>query len=148
MEHDASLQASRKKPPPGKAIVVALLGLHGIFLIIIGLIAFFGGFVGVYDVSHGHTTPGALVVVLGAALAWIFLLGGIISLLCAQGLLTWQRWALWLTIGLEITNLIVGFCALKLQLFAPWTVIVSMSIAGGILLYVLMAIGTRMLPNR
>ena len=59
MENDASLQASRKKPPPGKAIVVALLGLHGLFLIIIGLIAFFGGFVGVYDVSHGHTTPGA-----------------------------------------------------------------------------------------
>src|SRR5881296_2239750 len=113
MEHDASLQASRKKnPPPGKAIVVALLGLHGIFLIIIGLIAFFGGFVGVYDVSNGHTTPGAIVAVLGAALAWIFLLGGIISLLCAQGLLTWQRWALWLTIALEVTNLFVGGCAL------------------------------------
>ena len=60
MEHDASLQASRKKPPPGKAIVVALLGLHGLFLIIIGLIAFFGGFVGAYDVSHGHATPGLL----------------------------------------------------------------------------------------
>jgi hypothetical protein len=99
MGHDASLQASRKNPPPGKAIVVALLGLHGLFLIIIGLIAFFGGFVGVYDVSHGHTTPGAMVAVLGAALAWMFLLGGIISLLCAQGLLTWQRWALWLTIA-------------------------------------------------
>ena len=148
MEHDASLQASRKKPPPGKAIVVALLGLQGLFLIIIGLIAFFGGFVGVYDVSHGHTTPGALVAVLGVALAWIFLLSGIVSFLCAQGLLTWQRWALWLTIGLELTNLIVGFCALKLQLFAPWIVIVSMSIAGGILLYVLIAIGTRALSKR
>jgi hypothetical protein len=148
MEHDASLQASRKKPPPGKAIVVALLGLHGLFLIIIGLIAFFGGFVGVYDVSHGHTTPSALVAVLGAALAWIFLLGGIVSFLCAQGLLTWQRWALWLTIGLELTNLIVGFCELKLQLFAPWTVIVSMSVAGGILLYVLIAIGSRALSKR
>jgi hypothetical protein len=76
MEHDASLQASRKKPPPGKAIVVALLELQGLFLIIIGLIAFFGGFVGVYDVTHGHTTPGALVAVLGVALAWIFLLPG------------------------------------------------------------------------
>jgi len=125
-----------------------LLGLQGLFLIIIGLIAFFGGFVGVYGVSHGHTTPGALVAVLGAALAWMFLLGGIVSFLCAQGLLTWQRWALWLTIGLELTNLIVGFCALKLQLFAPWTSIVSMSIAGGILLYILIAIGTRALSKR
>ena len=147
MENDASLQASRKKPPPGKAIVVALLGLHGLFLIIIGLIAFFGGFVGVYDVSHGHTTPGALVAVLGAALAWIFLLGGIISLLCAQGLLTWQRWALWLTIGLEITNLIVGFCALKLRLFAPWLIALSMIVAAGILLYVLIVIRTRPLSD-
>ena len=58
MENDASLQALRKKPPPGKAIVVALLGLHGLFLIIIGLIAFFGGFVGVYNVSNGHATFG------------------------------------------------------------------------------------------
>jgi len=147
MENDSLLPASRKKPPPGKAIVVALLGLHGIFLIIIGLIAFFGGFVGVYDVSHGHTTPGAMVAVLGAALAWIFLLGGIISLLCAQGLLTWQRWALWLTIGLEITNLIVGFCALKLRLFAPWLIALSMIVAGGILLYVLIVIGIRMLSD-
>ncbi len=148
MENDASLQASRKNPPPGKVIVVALLALHGLFLIIIGLIAFFGGFVGVYEVSHGHATPGLLVAVLGASLAWIFLLGGIVSFLCAQGLLTWQRWALWLTIGLEITNLIVGGCALKLRLFAPWTIIVSMSIAGGILLYVLIVIGTRALSKR
>jgi len=46
MENDSLLPASRKKPPPGKAIVVALLGLHGLLLIIIGLIAFFGGSLG------------------------------------------------------------------------------------------------------
>ena len=148
MEHDALLQASRKKPPSGKVIVVTLLGIQGLFLIIIGLIAFFGGFVGAYDVSHGHATPGAIVAVAGAFLAWIFLLGGIVSFLGAQGLLTWQRWALWLTIGLEFTNLMVGFCALKLRLFTPWIIIVSMSIAGGILLYVLIAIGTRALSKR
>ena len=88
MNNDTSLQASRKKPLPGRVIVVALLGIHGLFLIIIGLIAFFGGFIGVYDVSNGHATPGAMVAVLGAFLAWIFLLGGIVSFLCAQGLWT------------------------------------------------------------
>jgi hypothetical protein len=124
-----------------------LLGIHGIFLIIIGLIAFFGGFVGVYDVSHGHATPGAIGAILGAFLAWMFLLGGIVSLLCAQGLLTWQRWALWLTIGLEITNLMVGGCALMLWPFALWIVALSKSVAGSILLYVLVAIGIRMLSN-
>ena len=65
-----------KSPHQGRQSSSALLGLQGLFLIIIGLIAFFGGFVGVYDVSHGHTTPGAIVAVLGAFLAWIFLLGG------------------------------------------------------------------------
>src|SRR5690349_485879 len=112
---DASLQASRKKPPPGIVIVVALLAIHGLFLIIVGLIAFFGGFVGVYDVTNGHATPAASVAVLGAFLAWIFLLGGIVSFLCAQGLLTRQRWAFWLTIALEVTNLIVGGCMLLLR---------------------------------
>jgi uncharacterized membrane protein (DUF485 family) len=147
MENDASFQASRKKPPPGRVIVVALLAIHGLFLIITGLIAFFGGFVGVYDVSNGHATPGAIVAVLGAFLAWIFLLGGFVSFLCAQGLLTWQRWAFWLTIALEITNLIVGACALMLRLFAPWPIALSMGVAGGILLSVLIVMGSRMLSH-
>ncbi len=147
MDTDASLQASRKKPPPGKVIVVALLAIQGLFLIVIGLIAFFAGFVGVYDVSNGHATPGALVAVLGAFLAWIFLLGGIVSFLCAQGWLTWQRWAFWLTIALEVTNLMVGGCALLLRLFAPWPIALSMSVAGGILLSVLIVIGPRTLSH-
>ena len=147
MDNVASLQASRKKPPPGKMIVVALLGIQGIFLIIIGLIAFFRGFVGVYDVSNGHATPGAIVAVLGVFLAWIFLLGGIVSLLCAQGLWTWQRWAFWLTIALEVINLIVGGCMLMLRLFAPCPIAISMGIAGGILLSVLIGIRTRPLSH-
>jgi hypothetical protein len=147
MDTEASLQASRKKPPPGKVIVVALLTIHGLVLIIIGLIAFFAGFVGVYDVSHGQATPGALVAVLGAFLAWIFLVGGVVSFLCAQGLLTWQRWAFWLTLALEVTNLMVGGCVLLLRLFAPWPMAVSMGVAGGILLYVLIVIGPRTLSH-
>jgi hypothetical protein len=148
MDHDASVQASRKNRPPGKVIVVTLLALQGIFLIIIGLIAFFGGFVGAYEVSNGHATPGAKVAVLGAFLAWIFLLGGIVSFLCALGLSTWKRWAFWLTIALEISNLIVGSYALTLRLFTPWPIALSMSVAGGILLYVLIVIGPRTLSHR
>ena len=52
MDTDASFPASRKKPSPGKVILVALLAIQGLFLIVIGLIAFFAGFVGVYDVSN------------------------------------------------------------------------------------------------
>src|SRR6266567_4339108 len=147
MDNDSLLQASRKKPSPGKVIVVALLGIQGIFLIIIGLIAFFGGFIGVYNVSNGHATPGAIIAVLGAVLAWIFLLGGIVAFLCAQGLLTWQRWAFWLTIALEVINLIVGGCMLMLRLFAPCPIAISMGIAGGILLSVLIVIGPRTLSH-
>ena len=147
MENDTLLEASRKKLPPGKVVVVALLGIHGLFLIIIGLIAFFGGFVGIYDVSNGHTTPGAIVAVLGAFLAWIFLLGGIVSFLCARGLWTRQRWAFWSTIALEVANVIVGGCALMLRLFSPWPIALSMSIAGGILLSVLIAMGSRALSR-
>jgi len=146
MDNDASLQASRKKPS-GKVIVAALLGIQGLFLIIIGLIAFFGGFVGIYDVSHGRATPGATVAVLGVFLAWIFLLGGIVSFLCAQGLWTWQRWAFWLTIALEVTNLIVGGIALMLRLFAPWPIALSMSVEGAVLLSVLIVIGPRALSH-
>ena len=147
MDKDASLQALRKKRRTGKAIVVALLVLHGLFLIIIGLIAFFAGFVGVYNVSNGHATPGAIVSVLGAFVAWIFLLGGGVSFLCAVGLWTWQRWAFWLTIALEVINLIAGGCALLLRLFIPWPIALHMSVAGGILLYVLIVIGPRIFSD-
>jgi hypothetical protein len=88
-----------------------------------------------------------MIAVLGAFVAWIFLLGGIVSLLCAQGLVTWQHWAMWLTIALEVINLMVGGCMLMLQLFAPWPIAVSMSVAGGILLYVLIVIGPRALSH-
>ena len=90
MDKKKLIPASRKKPS-GKEVVVALLAIHGLFLIIIGLMAFFGGFIGAYEVSHGHTTLGAEIAVLGGFLAWILLLEGIVSFLCALGLSTWQR---------------------------------------------------------
>ena len=148
MENDASLQALRKKRQTAKVIIVALLAIHGLFLIIIGLITFFAGFVGVYNVSNGHATPEAIVAVLGAFVAWIFLLGGIVSFLCAVGLWTWQRWAFWLTIALEVINLIAGGCALLLRLFSPWPIALHMSVAGGILLSVLIVIGPGTLSDR
>jgi hypothetical protein len=147
MDNNELMPASRVKPS-GKEAVVALLAIHGLFLIIIGLLAFFGGFIGAYEVSHGHTTSRAEIAVLGGFLAWLLLLGGIVSLLCALGLWTHQRWAFWLTIALEVSNLILGGCALKLQLFGPWLIALSMVLAGGILLYVLIVIGPRMFPHR
>ncbi|TMF47994.1 MAG: hypothetical protein E6I32_08510 [Chloroflexi bacterium] len=71
------------------------------------------------------------------------LLGGIVSFLCAQGLLACQRWAFWLTIALEVINLLGGWGALALRLFTPWPIALSMGVAGGILLYVLIVIGPR-----
>ena len=140
MEKETALQASRKKRPAGQAVVVALLAIHGIVLIVFGLIAFFGGFVGAFQVSNGQATPGAMVAAAGVLFAWIFLLGGIVSFLCAQGLWTRQRWAFWSTIALEATNVIVGGCALLLRLFTPLPIAVHMVVAGGILLYVLIVI--------
>jgi hypothetical protein len=145
MHTDTSKEASRKKL--GVALVV-LLGIHGLFLIILGLIAFFGGFIGAYEVSHGHTTPGAMVAVAGAFVAWLFLLGGIVSLLCALGLWTRQRWAFWLTIALEVTNLILAGCIVKWQFFAPWPILLSMGFAGIILLSVVIGIDPRMLSDK
>ena len=143
MENDTKVQPSRKKPVSATNIVAVLLVAHGLFLIIIGLIAFFGGFVGAYDVSHGHVTPGATAAIVGAFLASIFLLEGIVSFLCAQGLLAWQRWAFWLTIALEVINLLFSGCALALRLFTPWPIVLSICVAAGILLYLLLATDLR-----
>jgi uncharacterized membrane protein (DUF485 family) len=147
MDHNKLMTALHKKPS-GKEVVVALLTIHGLFLIIIGLMAFFGGFIGAYEVSHGRTTLGAVIAVLGGFAAWILLLEGIVSLLCALGLWTQQRWAFWLTIALEVTSLILGGCLLRWQLFALWPIVLSMVLAGGILLSVLIVISPRALSQR
>lgn len=147
MNKDPSLRLLQKKLLSGQAIVASLLAIHGLFLIIIGLIAFFNGFAGVYDVVNGHVTPRAAVAVLGAVLAWILLLGGIVSFLCVQGLLARQRWAFWLTMTLESINLIVGGSTIGLHLFTPWPIALSMSGAGGILLYMFLVIGTRIFSH-
>ena len=147
MENDTKIQPSRKKLLSATNIVAALLAAHGLFLIFIGLVAFFGSFVGVHAVSNGHATPGSIVAVLGAFLAWVFLLEGIVSFYCAQGLLSWQRWAFWLTTALEVFDLLAGCGILSLRLFTPWPIVLSMSVAGGILLYVLIVIGPRTLSR-
>ncbi len=66
MDQNKLMTASHKKPS-AKEVIVALLTIHGLFLIIIGLMAFFGGFIGAYEVSHGRTTPGAVLAVLGGS---------------------------------------------------------------------------------
>lgn len=148
MDNDTKIQPSRKKPLTATNIVAVLLAAHGLYLIIIGLIAFFGSFVGVYDVSNGHTTRGTMVAVLGAFLAGIFLLEGIVSFYCAQGLLAWQRWAFWLTLALEVIDLLAGWGMLTLRLFAPGLIVLSMSVAGGIFFYLLIWTGLRTFSRR
>jgi uncharacterized membrane protein (DUF485 family) len=145
--HPEQFPARDEKPFPGAIIVAVLLAVHGLFLIVIGLIAFFAGFAGLYNVSNGHTTPGAIIAVAGVFLAWIFLVAGIVSFLCAQGLLAGERWAFWLTLALEVIDLLAGWGALTLRLFAPWLIILNMSVAGVILLYTLIVIGPRMLSR-
>lgn len=143
MHNDSKKQPSRKKPFSATNIAAALLAAHGLFLIIISLVAFFGSFVGLHAVSNGHSTQGSIVAVLGAFLAWVFLLEGIVSFYCAQGLLDWQRWAFWLTLALEIFDLLAGWCSLSLRLFTSWPIVLSMCIAGGILLFLLIVTGLR-----
>jgi hypothetical protein len=147
MDKGTFTPVSRKKSS-GKVLIVALLTIHGLLLLAVGLIAFFGGFVGIYEISNGRATPGTIIAVLGVFLAWIFLLAGILSLLCAYGLWGGKRWAFWLAIALEVTTVLLAGFTLRLQLFTPWPIALSMAIAGSILLLLLITINPRTLSDR
>lgn len=148
MDSKSKIQPSRTKPFSATNIVAGLLAAHGLFLIIISLVAFFGSFVGIHAVSTGHATQGSIVAILGAFLAWVFLLEGIISFYCALGLQDWRRWAFWLTLALEVFDLLTGWCILSLRLFTAWPIVLSMCIAGCILLFLLIGTGLRTFSRR
>jgi hypothetical protein len=117
-----------KSRPVGVTIIAVLLAIQGAIEVIYGLLVLIAapGFVTLY----GNT---AVVVRVSP---WGFLISGILALILAYGLWTLQRWAFWVTVILEILNLIGGTVAL-FTLYYPWAVLLSMVIPAVILIYFL-----------
>jgi hypothetical protein len=85
--------------PLGVTIVAILMGIQGLLLVFVGILAFFGIFV-----------PGVGGVFF--VLAIITLLMGLLILYFASSLWTLKRWAFWATVIIEIINVVFGLVAL------------------------------------
>jgi hypothetical protein len=133
-----------KSRPVGVTIIAVLLGIQGALEVIYGMLVLISapGFVSIY----GNT---AIVVRVSP---WAFLISGVLALILAYGLWTLRSWAFWITVILEVINLIGG----AIQLFTtyyPWAVLLSMIVPAVILIYFLadsnvrQAFSTESLPD-
>ncbi len=89
------LTGTRRKRPLGITIIAILLFIQAVFEIVVGIFSFFG---------HIIANP-----LSGLLVGWIPLAIGVLLFLLAWGLWTLKPWAYWVTLVLEIVNIILHF---------------------------------------
>ena len=89
------LTSTRRRRPLGITIIAILLFIQAVFEIVVGIFSFFG---------HIITNP-----LSGLLVGWIPLAVGILLFILAWGLWTLKPWAYWVTLVLEIVNIILHF---------------------------------------
>ncbi len=114
--------------PVGVSIIAVLLGIQGALEVIYSLLLFARA--PQFVISNGGT------VAVVQVSPWGFLISGILVLILTYGLWTLRPWAFWVTVIVEIINLIGGFVAL-FSYYYPWAVLLSMVIPAVILIYFL-----------
>lgn len=120
------IQAPRERPI-GVKIIVILLGLQGVFEVILGILALTN------ILPRGYLLTGSSPV--GGALGGSFLLIGLAKLLLTWGLWTLKRWAWVVTLLFAGFNLMTSCFAVSQSRFVLWALVVDMIIPGVIWAY-------------
>src|SRR5260370_16965013 len=101
---------STTKRPLGITIIAILLFIQAVFEIVTGIFSFIG---------HIITNP-----LSGLLVGWIPLVVGILLFILAWGLWTLKPWAYWVTLVLDLVNLVLHFLGYS-QPHSPLLVITS-----------------------
>ena len=130
--------ATHHHRPRGVTIVAAILAIHGIIDVLAGVIILVGALaLGHVITTHGHSTTGTVVDVVGGVLGGITIFVGLIKLICPVGLLLLKRWAYWLALIIEVFSLAKYGYELTHSYTHIVLVVAPMILAGAILLYLL-----------
>ncbi len=90
-----NVTTTRTRRPLGISIIAILLFIQAVFEIVVGIFSFLGRFI---------TNPLA-----GLLVGWIPLALGVLLFILAWGLWTLKPWAYWVTLVLEIVNIVLHF---------------------------------------
>ena len=74
------------------------IGFAGILLLIVGMVDFFQGLIGLFDDDYYVVTGSGFLAVNLATWSWILMLWGVLLVLAGLGLLGRQTWARWFAI--------------------------------------------------
>ncbi len=96
-----------KHRPIGVTIIAILLWIESVLEIVGGILIIVGAFALGHAVSgSGHTTTGTVLDSVGIVVAVIPIIIGILTFIFAVGLWQLRAWAFWLTVIVEIINVI------------------------------------------
>jgi hypothetical protein len=87
------------------------IGFAGMLLLVLGMIDFFQGLIGLFRDDYFVVTQSGFLVVDLTAWSWALIIWGVLLALAGLGLLGGQGWARWVTIVLVVGNIIgqLGF---------------------------------------
>ena|SRR5579884_2761267 len=136
-------RAMLRHRPLGVTIISIVLGIEGIFELLLGILILVGIFTLGHEISvHGHAVVGSIVDVVGGVLGGILaaaaLLIGIFSLIFASGLWRLKRWAFWLTVILEVISIIRHLVEFTHPVHSTPSIIIGLILPVIILLYFLL----------
>ncbi|MEO9057470.1 MAG: hypothetical protein ACR2H5_17185 [Ktedonobacteraceae bacterium] len=124
--------------PLGVSIIAIVLIIQAIFELLVGILAIVAIFaIGHAITTHGHTTTGSVVDVLGGTLGGISLVIGILTLIFALGLWMLKRWAFWLTVIIEAISLVRHALGFLHPNSSTVSIVIGLIIPIAILLYFL-----------
>ena len=129
--------------PLGVTIISIVLGIEGIFELLLGILILVGIFTLGHEISlHGHAVVGSIVDVVGGVLGGVLaaaaLLIGIFSLIFASGLWRLKRWAFWLTVILEVISVVRHLIEFTHPVHRTPSIIIGLILPVFILLYFLL----------
>jgi hypothetical protein len=97
------------------------IGFAGILMLIIGMIDFFQGLIGLFKDDYYVVTASGYLAVNLTTWSWILLLWGVLLVLAGLGLLAGQGWARWFTIVVVAVNFFTQLGFLGNSQYPLWT---------------------------
>jgi hypothetical protein len=132
------LLATERQRPLGVTIISVILGIEGLFEVILGILTLIATFAARRAIIvHGHTVIAGIVSALGLGLGFGSLVIGLITLFFTWGLWTLRSWAFWATVIIAIFALLVQIARFLQPVYAVGPIVGGMILPVVILLYFL-----------
>jgi hypothetical protein len=104
VSHDTACDVQQEAKEMNSRSMAGWIGFAGILMLIIGMIDFFQGLIGVFKDDYYVVTASGYLAVSLTTWSWTMMFWGVLLVLAGLGLLAGQGWARWFTILVVAVN--------------------------------------------